>query len=162
MKLNQKVADALNEQINSEWNAAYIYLAMSAYFDDLEFHGIATWMRGHAQEETQHAQRIYDFVVARGYKPEFSGLAKPNSEFESPAAAMKAALEHEEAVTRQIYSLFELANSEKEYSTQTMLNWFLTEQVEEEDLFRSMLKKVEAASESMWHMFALDKELGSD
>ncbi|MEM8631790.1 MAG: ferritin [Pseudomonadota bacterium] len=160
MELNQKVATALNAQLNSEWNASYVYMAMSAYFDDLDFNGFGTWMRGHAKEEMGHAQRIYDFLVARSHKPHFAAIAEPASDFTSPTAAIQAALEHERSVTKQIYALFDLAHAEKEYSTQNMLNWFLAEQVEEEDLFQSILKKVEAASESKWHMFALDREVG--
>lgn len=159
MTLNAKVAEGLNNQINSEWNAAYTYLSMAAYFDAKDLPGFARWFRSHAAEEMTHADRIYDFVVARDAAVEFQGMAKPKSDFESPTEVLQAALQHERGVTEQIHALFQLAQAENEYSTQSMLNWFLDEQVQEEDLFRTVLKQVKAASDSEWNILLLDKEL---
>ncbi len=161
MKLNENVASALNDQVNSEWNAAYTYLAISAYFDAQDLPGFAGWFRAHAQEEMTHAQKIYDFMVARDSDVTFEGIAKPTASYASPIAAIEASLAHEQAVTAQINALFELASTAKEYSTQTMLNWFVTEQVEEEDVFRDMLRKVTAAAGDRWNMLTLDSELAS-
>lgn len=161
MKINAKVADALNRQINAEMNASYTYLAMAAYFESVDLSGFASWFRGHANEETTHAFRIYDFVVARDNRVEFDGIQKPQSEFTSPLAAVEAALAHEEGVTAQINALFELAHNEKEYSTQTMLQWFLSEQIEEEQTFRQLLEKLVAVADNRWHLLALDKELSA-
>lgn len=159
MTLNAKVAEALNNQINSEWNAAYTYLSMAAYFDGQDLPGFAQWFRSHAAEEISHADRIYDFVMARDADVEFQGIDKPKSKYASPTEALAAALDHERGVTEQIHALFHLAQAENEYSTQSMLNWFLDEQVEEEDLFRTVLKQVKAASGNDWNMLLLDKEL---
>ncbi len=137
MKLNPKVAAALNNQINAELNASYVYLSMAAWFDSHDLPGFAKWFRGHSTEETEHGMRIYDFVVKREERVELQGIAVPPVNYDSPKAVLEAALAHEKMVTAQINALFELAHEEKEYSTQNMLHWFLEEQIEEEDLFRS-------------------------
>lgn len=159
MKLNAKVAEALNAQINSEWNAAYTYLAMGAWFDTQDLPGFAQWFRAHATEEMTHADRIYQFVVARDAEVEYFAMGKPKNDYGSAVEVLEAALNHERGVTEQIHALFHLAQAENEHSTQSMLNWFLDEQVQEEDLFRTVLRQVEAASDSPWNMLLLDKEL---
>lgn len=160
MKLNDKVAQALNTQINNEMQASYTYLAMAAYFDSIDLPGFAAWFRGHSEEETEHAMRIYDFVVARDGRVELTGLSRPALDFGSAVEAMQAGLDMERTVTQQINNLFELAHEEKEYSTQKMLHWFLEEQIEEEDLFGSILDKATAANGDRWHLLMLDAELG--
>lgn len=160
MTLNAKVAKALNDQINSEWNAAYTYMSMSAYFDANDLPGFAQWFRMHANEEMAHANRIYDFVMARDADVTFEGIAKPRNDYKSAVDVLQAALDHERSVSEQIHALFHLAQAENEYSTQSMLNWFLDEQVEEEDLFRTVLRQVKAASGNDWNLMLLDKELG--
>ncbi|MEM1360653.1 MAG: ferritin [Pseudomonadota bacterium] len=159
MQLNERVADALNRQINSELSAAYTYMAMAAWFDAQDLAGFALWFRTHAAEEQTHAQKIYDFVVARDAPVELIGMEKPKSDYKTPSEVLEAALSHERVVTEQIHRLFQLAKEENEFSTQSMLNWFLDEQVQEEDLFREVLKQVNAASGDNWNMLLLDKEL---
>lgn len=159
MKLNQKVAEALNNQINNELHASYTYLAMSAYFEAQELPGFASWFRGHSAEEETHAMRIFDFVAKRGARIHLDGIAKPQTEYASPVDVLEHALSHEQVVTGQINALFELAQAEKEYSTQNMLNWFLAEQIEEEDLFASILNKAKAAGDDRWNLLLLDQEL---
>lgn len=159
MKMNAQVAEALNQQINSELQASYTYLAMAAYFDSIELPGFAAWFRGHSKEEVDHGMRIYDFLVKRDSRVKLEGIGTPQGEFASPKEVLELALAKEKDVTAQINALFELANDQKEYSTQNMLNWFLEEQIEEEDLFRSILEKVKAADGNRWHMLMLDGEL---
>ncbi len=159
MNLNPKVAEALNKQINNELNASYSYLAMSAYFEAQDLPGFASWFRGHSAEEETHAMRIFDFVAKRGARIELEGIAKPHSDYASPVDVLEQALSQEQTVTGQINALFELAQAEKEYSTQNMLNWFLAEQIEEEDLFTSILDKVKAAGTDRWNLLLLDQEL---
>ena len=159
MKLNEKVAEALNDQIHAELNASYMYLAMAAYFDAQELPGFAAWFRAHSKEETGHAMRIYDFVVQRDGRVLLKTLEAPQVDFGSPVSAVEAALAHEKVVTAMIHKLFELAHEEKEFGTQNMLHWFLEEQVEEEDTFRRILDQVRAAGDSRWHMLVLDGQL---
>jgi ferritin len=161
MKLDQRVSEALNQQINNELLASYTYLAMAAYFDSEELPGFAMWFRAHSTEETDHAMRIYEFIVKRSSRVELEGITKPEKEFASPEAALSQALAMEEDVTSQIHKLFDLAHAVKEYGTQNMLHWFLEEQVNEEDRFRRILEQVKAAGDSRWHMLALDAQVGA-
>ena len=159
MKPNADVAQALNRQINNELQASYVYLAMAAYFDGEELHGFGAWFRGHANEEVEHAMKLYDFMVKRGARVALSGVAEPKAEHDGPAAALEAALAMEGEVTGQIYALFETAHESKEFGSQPLLHWFLEEQVNEEDLFRGLLDQVRAAADSRWHLLALDAQL---
>ena len=159
MKLNAHVAEALNRQVNNELHASYTYLAMSAYFETQDLPGFAGWFRGHSAEEETHAMRIFDFIAKRGARIELDGTAKPKADYSSPVDVLEQALSQEQAVTGQINALFELAQAEKEYSTQNMLNWFLAEQIEEEDLFSTILDKVKAAGRDRWNLLLLDREL---
>lgn len=161
MKLNPKVADALNKQINSELNASYVYLAMAAYFDANELPGFASWFTAHSHEETGHAKRIYDFIVKRDSRVALDGIAAPQKDYASPEQALETALAMEKTVTGQIHELFDLAHAEKEFGTQNMLHWFLEEQIEEEDTFRRILDQVKAAGDSRWHLLVLDGQLAS-
>lgn len=160
MKLNQKVADALNAQINSELQASYTYLAMAAYFDAKDLPGFATWFRAHSVEETGHAMRIYDFINRRGGRVELKGIEQPTVGYDSALDVLETGLAMENTVTSQIHALFEVSATEKEYGTQNMLQWFLEEQTEEEDLFRNVLAQVKAANGDPWHLLVLDKQLG--
>ncbi|MTI02131.1 MULTISPECIES: ferritin [Alphaproteobacteria] len=160
MKMNAKVAEALNIQINNELHASYTYLAMAAYFEAQDLPGFAQWFRGHSAEEGEHAMRIFDFIAKRGGRIELDGISKPQTDYASPVEALEHALANEITVTGQINALFELAHEVKEYSTQNMLNWFLAEQIEEEDLFTSILDRVKAANGDRWNLLLLDQELG--
>jgi len=159
MKLNTKVASALNEQINSELQASYTYLAMAAYFDARDLPGFASWFRAHSVEETGHAMRIYDFINRRNARVELKGIAQPAVGYESVQDVVETAIATENTVTEQIHSLFEIAAEEKEYGTQNMLQWFLDEQIGEEDLFNNLLTEVKAADDNPWHLLVLDKQL---
>ncbi len=161
MKLNSSVADALNRQINSELHASYTYLGMAAYFEAQDLPGFASWYREQSAEENTHAMRIFDFIAKRGGRVELDGITKPRTEYESPVDALEQSLAQEQAVTGQINALFELAHEVKEFGTQNMLNWFLNEQVEEEDLFTTILDKAKAAGSDRWNLLLLDQELGN-
>ncbi len=161
MKMNPKVAEALNAQVNHEMNASYSYLSMAAYFDSIDLPGFAAWFRAHSVEETEHAMRFYDFLSKRGGRITLTGMDAPKTEFGTVSEAIAAALEMEKDVTTQINALFNLAHDEKDYSTLNMLNWFLEEQIEEEDLFATVLDQVSAAENNRWNLLMLDKQLGA-
>jgi len=133
---------------------------MAAFFDARDLPGFATWFRAHSVEETGHAMRIYDFINRRGGRVELMGIKQPQVDYKSALDVMETALEMEATVTAQIHELFEISAAEKEYGTQNMLQWFLEEQVEEEDLFSSTLAQVKAADNNPWHLLVLDKQLG--
>jgi len=161
MKLNNNLAKALNDQVNAELAAAHNYLAMAAYFDSADLPGFATWFRAQSQEETQHAMKFYDFISKRDADVTLAAIAQPTQTFDSPTQAIEAALNMEQAVSAQIHALFGMASDHKDYAAQSLLNWFLDEQVEEEDSFRNLLIQTRAAQNDPWNLQVLDKELAA-
>lgn len=159
MKLNAAFETALNAQINAELAASHTYLGMAAYFDAIDLPGFASWFRAQSQEETDHAMRLYDFVVKRGGKITLTGLKEPLQSFADPLDAITSALAMEQSVTAQIHALFELSQEHKEYSAQSLLTWFLDEQTEEEDSFQNIVALTKAAKGDSWNLRLLDKDL---
>ncbi|MFQ5689486.1 MAG: ferritin [Gemmatimonadota bacterium] len=158
---NQKVVDALNRQVGEEFYAAYLYLAMMAYFERSSLPGFAHWMRLQAQEEVGHAMRLVDFILERGGRVELGPIDKPPSEFDSPLSVMREALEHERGVTEQIHELYEVALEQKDYPAQVLLQWFITEQVEEEKSAGDLVDRLELAGDSGSALLVLDEKLGA-
>jgi ferritin len=124
--------DAMNEQINKELFSSYLYLSMAAYYEDKNLPGFANWMRVQAEEEREHAMKFFDFILERGGRVWLKGIDAPKTEWSSSLEVAQEVAEHEAKVTASIYSLYELAQQEKDYPAQVMLQWFISEQVEEE------------------------------
>ena len=158
--ISKKMQDALNEQINAEMYSAYLYLAMNAYFQSINFNGFAQWMRVQYQEEMMHAMKIYDFIAERGGRIVLDAIDKPQGEWKSPLAAFEAAYKHEQKVTGLIHGLVELAKKEKDHATDIFLQWFVTEQVEEENNASEIVAKLQMLKDSAGQMFMFDRELG--
>lgn len=158
--MNEKVRTALNAQINRELEAAYLYLAMSSYFEADDLPGFAAWMRAQADEEREHAMRIVDHLHDRGARVELLAIDAPRQDFDSPLGAVRAALEHERAVTDHIEELYELADEEKDRPAELMLEWFVEEQVEEEKTFGDLVSQLERAGGSGPALLMLDAKLG--
>lgn len=158
--MNEKVRTALNAQINRELEAAYLYLAMSCYFEADDLPGFAAWMRAQADEEREHAMRIVDHLHERGARVELAAIDAPREEFDSALGAVRAALEHERAVTGHIEELYELADEEKDRPAELMLEWFVEEQVEEEKTFGDLVSQLERAGGSGPALLMLDAKLG--
>jgi ferritin len=137
----------MNEQINKELFSAYLYLSMAAYFEGKNLAGFANWMRVQADEEREHAMKFYDFILERGGHIQLTAIEAPKSEWGSHLEVVEEVAAHEAKVTASIHALYELALQEKDYPSQMMLQWFITEQVEEEknaaDIVAS-LKMIEA------------------
>lgn len=159
MALDPKVAKALNAQVNNELEAAHAYLATAAYFEADGLPGFATWFRGHAEEENEHAMRIFDYINKRGGQVKIEAIPAPKANYNNAESAVKAGYEHEQTVTGQIEDLFALAAKVNDYRTQAMLQWFLTEQDEEEDLFRRTLDLVQATDGNRWNLMQLDGQI---
>ena len=141
--LNPKMEMELNKQINEELYSAYLYQSMAAYFAANNLNGFAKWMDVQAAEEVNHARKFYHFIIDRMGKVVLEAIEKPPAEWDSPLAAMEAALKHEQHVTGRIHFLVDLAREVKDKATEVMLNWFVMEQVEEEasvDEYVQMLK----------------------
>jgi ferritin len=159
--LNEKIQAALNEQIKDELYAAYLYLAMNGYFKELNLDGFAHWFDLQRQEEINHGLKIFDYVYDRDGRVELMALPKPPSTFESPLDVAQQAFEHEREVTEKINDLYELAVGEKDYQTQALLQWFLSEQVEEEKSALVVVERLKMAGEETAALFMLDREMGS-
>lgn len=159
--MKKPVQDALNAQIGDELYAAHLYLAMAAYFEHENLRGFAHWMRLQNAEEVAHAMRIFDFMNDNGGRVVLDAIDKPPTAFKSPREVMQQALKHEQSVTKSINQLYELAQKEKEYPAQLMLQWFIDEQVEEERQASDIIARLELAGDSPPALFMIDKELGA-
>ena len=159
--ISQNLQNAINEQIKYELYSAYMYLAMSADCSDRNLTGFANWMRMQAQEEVEHAMRFYDFLIERGGRVELHGIDKPPFEFGSPLEIMEQSLEHERFVTSRINGLFDLAHEEQDRPAQVMLQWFITEQVEEEASIDEIVQRMKMFGADGAALFMLDRDLGA-
>lgn len=159
--LNETMQDAMNEQIKNEFYSAYIYLSMSAYFEGTSLPGFANWMRVQAQEEQGHAMRFYNFINERGGRVVLQAIDQPPIEFGSPLDVFERTLEHEQLVTGMIHQLYTLAIQEQDYASQIFLQWFVTEQVEEEDSATQIIEMLKLIGDKRHALLMLDRELGS-
>ena len=160
--LSDKLQKALNDQINAELGSAYQYLAMAAHFDAANLEGSARWMRRQSREEVSHAMKIFDFIHDRDGKVALKAVAQPKGQFASSLAVWEAVLKQEQHVTALINGLYRLAGEEKDYPTQAMLQWFVTEQVEEEKTARTILEQVRMIGPSSSAIYFLDRHLGKE
>jgi ferritin len=155
--LTPELETALNEQINKEFFSSYLYYAMSAHFEDANLPGFAGWMRAQADEEHQHAMRFFDHVVQRGGNVRLGEIAAPPEKFGAPLEVFEQALDHERFITRSIESIFPLADQ----ATVALLQWFATEQVEEEQTVGLIVESLRMAGEDWPALLLLDRELGA-
>lgn len=158
--INEKMAQALNKQINAELYSAYLYFSMAAYFESVNLPGFAHWMRIQTQEELMHAMKIYDFVNERGGRVILKAIEQPPVEWKSPLAVFEATYKHEQKVTGLINELVNLAIEEKDHGTNAFLQWFINEQVEEEKSASDMVGKLKLIEANPEGMYMLDKEMG--
>ena len=158
--LSKTLQDAMNEQIKNELYSAYLYLSMSAYCEASNLPGFAHWMRMQAQEEVTHAMKFYDFIYERGGRVVLQAIDQPPLEFQSPLDVFEQTLEHEQKVTALINDLYALAAREKDYASQVFLQWFVTEQVEEEDSATQIVETLKMVGDKGHALLMLDRELG--
>jgi ferritin len=159
--MNVSVVEAINRQINSELSASYAYLAMSAWCERQKFTGAARWLRLQSQEEYLHAMKLFDFVLARDAAVDLKPLEQPRQSFSSLADVFEKALAQEQEVSRQIDALYETAFKEKAFAAVAELQWFLTEQVEEEKTGREIVAKFKLIGDDRASLLDLDRELGT-
>jgi ferritin len=154
--ISKKMQEAINEQINAELYSAYLYLAMAADFESKNLKGFAHWMEVQAREETGHAKRLYDFVNDRGGRVVLKAIDAPPEKWTSAQAAFEAAYPHEQKVTGLIHRLADTARGENDQAASVMLQWFVSEQVEEEATAREIAEKLGMIAESTNGLFMLD------
>ena len=158
--LPQVVQDALNRQIQMELSSSYSYLGMAAYCELNSFLGSAKWMLLQSQEEHGHAMKLYNFLIARGCEVKLEALPAPPSHFTSIPHVFECALKQEHDVSESINDLYELAHNEKAFAALVELQWFITEQVEEEKNVREIVRKFSMLKDDPSAMLDLDRELG--
>jgi ferritin len=158
--LNSSIQDAINSQINAELYSSYLYLSMAAYFESKNLGGMANWMRLQAQEELQHAMKFFDYVSERGGRVVLTEIASPRTDWESPVDVFQHTADHESDVTARINKLVDLAIAEKDHAANTFLQWFVTEQVEEEATAQTILEKLKLVGNDGFAILMLDEELG--
>jgi len=146
MAISRKIESAINKQINHELMAAYNYLAISAWFEQQNLAGFAKWFMSQRQEELEHAQRLFQYLLDRGGKVALEELPKPKATFATALAAFKASFELEKSNTRAINALYQLAKAEDDFATLSHLQWFLDEQVEEEKIMSESIALLELAA----------------
>lgn len=159
--INKTVQDAINEQIKKEFYSAYLYLSMAAYCDSINLPGFANWMRLQYQEENAHALRLFDFLNDRGGRVKLLAIEQPPSEFQSPLSLFEEVLAHERKVTGSIHDLYALAVKENDYPTQVEMQWFISEQVEEEKSAGDIVEQLKLAGDNKTALMMLDRELSS-
>lgn len=157
--LSERMQKALNDQLNAELYSGYLYLSMNAYFKSINLDGFANWMAAQAQEEVTHAMKFYDFINQRGGRVVLAAIDTPPADWESPLAVFEQTLAHECKVTDLINRLVDLANDEKDHATQVFLQWFVTEQVEEEESVGGVLEQLKLMGEAQGGLFMIDREL---
>ena len=158
--ISKKMEEALNGQLNAELYSAYLYLSMAAYFESANLPGFANWMRVQTQEEQFHAMKFYDYIIERGGRVILRQIDAPPSDWDSPFASFKATLEHEQKVTGLVNELVYLASDEKDNASEVFLQWFVKEQVEEEDNVGKVLGQLKLIKDSPEALFMMDKEMG--
>ena len=159
--LNKKLEEALNAQINAEFWSAYLYLSMSSDMSDKGMAGGANWFAIQFKEEQDHAMKFFNYVISRGGKVTLKPIEKVDTEWKSPLAAFEQTLQHEEKVTALINDLYALAEQEKDYATQSMLKWFIDEQVEEEENAKAIIDTLKLIGDNGYGLYQLDKELAT-
>jgi ferritin len=152
--------DAINDQINKELYSAYLYLSMAAYFEDNNLPGFAHWMRVQEAEEREHAMKFYDFLLERGGRVLLKAIDAPKTEWKSTLEVAEEVAAHEAKVTASIYALYETALKEKDYPAQVMLQWFITEQAEEEKNAAEIVANLKLIEKGGTAVFVLDHQLG--
>jgi ferritin len=158
--LSEKLQDGLNSQLNFEIYSSYIYLSMSAYLENINMVGAAHWMRMQAKEELFHNLRFFDYINDRDGRVVLSAIPEPQQEWASLLDVFEVALKHEQVVTSRICDLIDLAQNERDHVTNSMLQWFITEQIEEESNVKTIIDKIKMANQSVNTLYLIDSELG--
>jgi ferritin len=158
--MTSKMEKALNEQINEELYSAYLYLAVSAWFESQNLPGFASWMKVQAREENAHAMKFFEFIHERRGRVTLKAVKEPGKEWDSPLAAFEAALEHEQYITGRINDLVNLAVTEKDHATAGFLQWFVKEQVEEEASADRIVQMLKMAANAPGALLMLDHQMG--
>lgn len=158
--LNKKIEAALNNQINHELTAAYSYLAMEAWFEVANWAGFARWMHLQGLEEHEHARKLFKYVLDRGGKIDLMKIERPHADFKTPRDVFAQAAKLEQDNTKAIHQIFAMATDDHDYATQSMLKWFIDEQVEEEKTTKEITALLDIAGDNQSALLLLNKQFG--
>ena len=158
--LSKKLEDAINKQINAELWSAYLYLSMSTHFANEGLPGFANWFEIQFNEEQEHAMKFMNYMVTKGSKVVLEPIEKVDSSWDSVLSAFEDTLAHEKVVTALINDLVAIAREEKDFATDNMLQWFVSEQVEEEDSVQTIIDALRLIGSKGYAIYMLDKDLG--
>ncbi len=158
--ISKTMQEAINIQINKEMFSSYLYLSMAAYFEEMNLPGFAHWMRLQTDEETEHGMKFFDYLVERGGRVTLGGFATPKADWGSSLEVFQQALEHEEMITASINKLYEQAIKENDFASQIFLQWFISEQVEEEKNASDIIHQLKMIDAHGTAVLMLDKQLG--
>ncbi len=157
--LSESMLARLNTQINLEFYSSNLYLQMSAWADKNGLEGSASFLKAHAAEEMQHMQKLFDYVLETGGMPVLGALEAPRSDYNSLREIFELTLAHEKEITQAINSLVELSFETKDFSTFNFLQWYVAEQHEEENLFQTVLDKMDLLGDDPKNLFFIDREI---
>ncbi len=159
--MDKKVVELLNAQVNKEFFSAYLYLGISKYFAQQDLNGFASWYQVQAKEEQEHAMKIYEYLLSQDQDVDLAQIAPVKVAFKDALEAAKEADKHEHYITDEINKIMDAAVKAKDYRTQLFLNWFITEQQEEEENSKEMIAKITMVGKDKKNLYLLDKEVGA-
>lgn len=159
--LSENLLKHLNEQVNFEFYSSYTYLSMAAFAESIDLSGFANFFRVQAQEELFHAMKLYDFIFQKNGVVKLDAIPQPSADFENIISVFEKGYEHEQLVTSKIYKIADIASEEKEHATMSLLRWFIDEQVEEENNFNSLLKRVKRSEGNPAALYMMDDDLAT-
>ena len=159
--ISEKVKEILNEQINKEFYSAYLYLAMSASLSDMGLYGFSKWCEIQSREEIDHGMILFEYILKQKEKVELKGIQSPEMNLESPLEIFEQIYRHERDVTMAIDSIARLSENECDYSTRIFIDWYLKEQIEEEDKVLRIISKLKAFGAEKSSLYLMDRELGN-
>jgi ferritin len=157
--ISEKISRMLNKQINQEFYSSYLYLQMSAFFEEIKLNGFSAWMKIQSQEEYKHAMKLYEFVLRANSKVELQKIDAPNNKWKDALNVFQDTYKHEKLVTGFINEIVDNALTDKDFATFTFLQWFVTEQVEEESTALLILDKIKLIGDNKTGLFFLDREM---
>lgn len=155
--MNEKIFKALNDQIKHEFYSSYLYLSIASYFENIPLEGFSKWFRKQAEEEHEHGMKIYQYILDRNLHVDLQGIEKPTGQFNSIEEVFELALKHEKKVTHWIHQIYDLAIAEKDHATHIFLQWFISEQVEEEKNAQDNLDQIKLIGDDKGALLVLDQ-----
>ncbi|MBO5738742.1 ferritin [bacterium] len=157
--ISEKINEILNEQINREFYSGYLYLSMSAHLKELGLNGFAKWIKIQAKEEVEHGLKIFDYLINSNSFVTLKQIRTPEFEFRGVLSIFNHIYEHEQCITKSIMKIAQLADEECDRTTLAFIDWFIKEQLEEEEAVKNIIKRLELFGEDKVALYLIDKEL---